>query len=102
MCFNDDAKDAHIDCTCKAIKFYTRGKLGDRINKQTGILEVVDNKNNENIRGSILIDTIIIQTIQITNEVITMNTTNDVKDNIYTYLAEDVNHFDTVRQTEKI
>ena len=29
-----------------------------------------------------------------------MNTTDNVKDNIYAYLAEDANQFDTVRRTE--
>ena len=29
-----------------------------------------------------------------------MNTTNDVKDNIYTHLAKDANQLNTVRQTE--
>ena len=47
-----------------------------------------------------LIDIIITRKFQMTNEVITMNTTDDVKDSIYTHLAEDANQFDTVRQTE--
>ena len=33
MCFNDDARDAYINRICKATKFYTRGKLGHRIDK---------------------------------------------------------------------
>ena len=37
-----------------------------------------------------------------TNKAITMNTTDDVKDNIYTHLAEDTNQFDTMRQIETI
>ena len=80
MCFNDDARDAHIYRTRKATKLYTRGKIGERIDKQTGILEFVDDKKKEDIRGSMLIDINITRTIQTTNEVITMNTTDDVKD----------------------
>ena len=98
MCSNDDTRDANIDRTRKATTFYTRGKLGKWIDKRTEILEF--DKKIEDIRGSMLVDTIITRIIQMTNEVVTMNTTDYVKDNIYTYFAEDANHFNTVRRTE--
>ena len=52
MYFNDDIRDDHVDRTRKAIKFNTRGKLGERIDKQTGVLDVVDDKKKEDKRGS--------------------------------------------------
>ena len=54
----------------------------------------------ENIRGSMLIDTIITRIIEMTNEVITINTSNDVRDQIYKHLNEDSNQFNAVRKTE--
>ena len=100
MWFNNDARDAHVDCTHKATKYYTRGKLGHQIDKQTRILEVVNDEERENIRGSILIDAIITRTIEMTNEVLTMNASNDACDQIYKHFNEVSNQFDIVRQTE--
>ena len=60
MSFNDDSSREHKDRMRKASKFFTQGKLGERIDKRTGVLEVVNKKKRDKIFGSILIETIII------------------------------------------
>lgn len=47
-----------------------------------------------------LIEKIVKRTIQITDDVLTINTTNDVRDKIYKHLVKDANHFDTVQRKE--
>ena len=42
--FNDDSTREHKDCMRKASKFFTQGKLGERIDKRTGALEVMNKK----------------------------------------------------------
>ena len=47
-----------------------------------------------------LIDTVITRIIEMINEVLIINTSNDVHDQIYKYLNEDSNQFDTVRRSD--
>ena len=50
MSFNDDSSREHKDCMRKASKFFTQGKLGERIDKRTGALEVVNKKKRRDTR----------------------------------------------------
>ena len=45
--FNDDASRMHTDRICKGKKYFIKGTLGERINKSTGILEVVSGKKKD-------------------------------------------------------
>ena len=47
-----------------------------------------------------LIETIIRKTIEIREDVLTLRTGNDVRQNIYSRLISEANQFDTVRQNE--
>ena len=51
MTFNDDDSRMHTDRIHKAKKYFTRGKLGERINMSTEILEVLSEKKRDEIHG---------------------------------------------------
>ena len=59
MTFSDDTSREHKDRIRKASKLISRGRLGERIEKRTGTLEIVNDKARDDVRGSMLIETII-------------------------------------------
>ena len=59
MTFNDNTSREHKDRICKATKLFPRGRLGERIEKRTGAIEIVNDKNRDDVRGSMLVKTII-------------------------------------------
>ena len=100
MEFNDDTNREHKYRIRKATKKFTQGKLGERIDRRTGLLEIVNDKNRDEIRGSLLVDTIIKRTIQLRDEVLTLNITDHVRKQISSHLVTDTNQFDCVTRTE--
>ena len=66
------------------------------IDRRTGTTEVVDDKTRDDIRGALLVDTIITQTIKMRDEIIFLNVDNRVTKQTYAHLIADNNQFDTV------
>ena len=56
MYFNDDCRREYIDHIRKATKFFTQGKLGERTDKRTGLVEIVNEKRRDEMRGSMLVE----------------------------------------------
>ena len=99
MYFNDDCRREHKDRIRKATKFFTRGKLGERTDKRTGLVENVNENKRDEMRGSMLVETIIKGTIQLRNEVLALNISEDVRKRIHSHLISDNKQFDTFIQT---
>ena len=67
--FNDNASKQNKNRIRKATKYLTKGKLGGNIDKRVGTTEVVDDKNRDDIRGALLVDKIITQTIKMRDKI---------------------------------
>ena len=59
MQINDNSIREHRDHFQTVTKYFSSGKLGKRIDKQNGTLEIINNKVRDEIRGSLLVKTII-------------------------------------------
>ena len=100
MSFNSEASLEYKDRVRKATKHFTQGRLGERIDKRTGMLEIVDDKKRDEIRGSMLIETIIKRTIELQDEVIQIDATEDVRKQIYSHLVTEASQFNAVQRME--
>ena len=100
MCFNDIANTDHKDRIRKGTKYMTKGKLGTRTDKRTGALEIVNEKMRDDIRGSMLISTIIKRTIQQLDDVLSLNVSDDIRLQVWNHLTDDTTQFDTTMRNE--
>ena len=64
MISNDDTGREHKDRIRKVTKFFSRGRLGERNDKRTGAIDIVNDKNRDDVRGSMLAKTIIKRTTE--------------------------------------
>ena len=64
MTFNNNTSREHKDHIYKATKLFSHGRLGERIDKRTGAIEIVNDKNRDDVRGSMLVKTIIKRTTE--------------------------------------
>ena len=100
MYFNESANDEHKDRSRRATKYLTKGKVGERIVKATGLLEEVNENKRDEIRGAMLVRTIIDGTIKQCVEVQQLNVSNAIRNQVYTHLTNENSQFESVRRNE--
>ena len=64
------------------------------------MLEIVDDKKRDEIRGSMLVETIIKHMIELQEEVIQIDASEDVRKQMYSHLVTDASQFNSVQRME--
>ena len=100
MYFNESANNEHKDRIRRETKYLTKGKKGERIVKATGLSEVVNDSERDEIRGAALVHTIIDGTIKQCAEVQQLNISKAIRQQIYDHLTNNDKQFETVRRNE--
>ena len=82
LAFHDIAVDDNKHRTRKASHQFTRGCIGERLSKETGELEKLDETKRDKLKGAILISSIINQIIQMHKQIQSANIPVHIKNNI--------------------
>ena len=96
--FGEAANQKIIDRERKASKNFTKGKKGERIDKRTGVTEIVKDNSRDNVRGSLLGETIIKETIKIGEKLNKMSASEEQKKKIYIHLMDINNQYEKVQE----
>ena len=96
MVHKDDAQVSYGSRVRKATSNLSAGRIGDRMDKRTGVIEDENVRLRDGVRGNLLIETIIKRTNDIGEKVIKLQLNSSVKKRITTKLTSDADQFETL------
>ena len=100
--FRDIADNNHSSRDRQSTKHYSSGKKGSRIDKRTGAIEVVRELDRDNVRGSLLVTTIINETIKMGELIGAANINPIIKQKITQHLTKDEFRFETLENNKVV